>query len=203
MKIKRSEDGCYLCSLCGCRTLTEIDHRWHLKAHQIYGSSLPSLSGSKTTVESQVKKYRSYINDIGRDEEKKVLLTIKKFGFYSAPYDYNDPEYVKLRDKKLKDVNYRCEICFNKDGVQCHHIIPAATAPHLFYDPSNLVVLCQKHHAEVHRRYNDVRSNYEHVEWDEGAYSDYEHWRTCEECGKQFFSKYRVCYDCAFGEHLF
>lgn len=45
---------------------------------------------------------------------------------------------------------YGCAECGRRDGTQLHHVIPLSKGG-AEYDPSNLQVLCEAHHAEAHR----------------------------------------------------
>lgn len=58
---------------------------------------------------------------------------------------YRTPEWRKLRKEVLKQCPF-CIICGNKSNLTVDHIIPAEGNELLFFEPSNLQVLCNDCH---------------------------------------------------------
>jgi 5-methylcytosine-specific restriction endonuclease McrA len=67
----------------------------------------------------------------------------------------------ELRNMVLERDNNQCVKCGNKENLQCHHILPAATDPIESADMDNCITLCKDCHKEVHQqdgcRYGQLR----------------------------------------------
>lgn len=83
------------------------------------------------------------------DEERR-----KDFSSFSRVdrfYNYNNPEWVKVKKAFLKKNPY-CAACGSKENLQVHHIKPIRFFPELRYDESNLQTLCISCHAAITRQ---------------------------------------------------
>jgi len=77
-------------------------------------------------------------------------------GGSSRPQDSG--EMKKFRVKILKRDNYTCQECGDRNhkgrgsriNLEVHHIKSAAEHPDLFFDPSNVVLLCRSCHFKTH-----------------------------------------------------
>lgn len=78
-------------------------------------------------------------------------------------FDFDKSDYKKylrserwlaIRDKALKNANYRCQKCGSNQNLQCHHKHYA----NLFHESlKDIVVLCQRcHYKEHHFDINDI-----------------------------------------------
>ena len=69
---------------------------------------------------------------------------------YPPPYEEEDKikESVppNLRKQVLERDNYECKICFSKDNLVIHHVVPNGPA-----ELENLVTLCRSCHMIVHK----------------------------------------------------
>lgn len=65
--------------------------------------------------------------------------------------DWRDwPEYNEWRSLVYFRDNYSCKICGSKTNINAHHIQEANKFPESRFEVSNGIVLCQKHHIQVH-----------------------------------------------------
>lgn len=78
---------------------------------------------------------------------------------------YKNSRWWKLRLRVLERDHFECQVCASVGGysraAEVHHILPAESFRHLFYQEDNLVSLCRDCHDTVHNRgYNGVESAY-------------------------------------------
>lgn len=66
------------------------------------------------------------------------------------------------RQIALTRAEWACEICHRPDWeiqIEVHHVVPVEDyRPGPQHAPEGLLVLCQPHHAEVHRAYRSTRA---------------------------------------------
>ncbi len=66
---------------------------------------------------------------------------------------YRSQKYRKLRKSLLEKHDYICQVCFKKkQKMTIHHIKHALDYPDLFYEPSNLLVVCNNCHKQKFHR---------------------------------------------------
>ena len=59
---------------------------------------------------------------------------------------------MKKYGKTYNDTQ-KCPVCRNSFKIRsmhCHHLIPKAAAPHLMFNPNNLVFVCKPCHKRIH-----------------------------------------------------
>lgn len=61
-----------------------------------------------------------------------------------------DPRWLKKRKEVLDTKGYACAICGKKFDLQVHHLEYKSGKMAWEYPMSNFVVLCRKHHKEIH-----------------------------------------------------
>lgn len=61
---------------------------------------------------------------------------------------YHSVRWTKL-SKRLRAEAGRCQRCYIRPPEEVHHMVPALERPDLFFEPSNLIVLCKGCHVEV------------------------------------------------------
>ena len=191
------------CHLCPCRVSTEEDMRHHLKAHETfgrdprdkstYGKKLPSMSKTNK-MDDLVSIYENYLEEHTREGEKQNFRD-SKLG--EPVFDYGCKPYRELVIKKMQGDN-RCEICNQRKPVECHHIIPVMTAPHLGLVYSNIIAVCIPCHEKIHHDYKISREVYED---NNSVWVDYseEMMHDCVQCGSAFYGPLyrkfcRTCY---------
>jgi hypothetical protein len=92
----------------------------------------------------------------------KKLLETKKFCSISCRdiywrehvnrnQDWRDyPEYDIWRKNVYKRDFWKCKICNNKRKINAHHILDGNSYENLRFDINNGIVLCEKHHIQLH-----------------------------------------------------
>lgn len=117
---------------------------------------------------SNTKKYCSKCLDIvnKQQEEYKVARNNKYNKTRDPKYKqfYNSKDWKLLKEKKLLDIQYRCEIC-GHIAVEVHHIKPIQTEQgwilRLTYD--NLEALCTDCHNYRHKRFQKRKAGDKNV----------------------------------------
>jgi len=72
----------------------------------------------------------------------------RKF-FFKTDDRWND-DYKKWRQRVKAKRGEKCEICGAKNNLEVHHIKPWNMYPRDRYKVRNGMVLCKKHHVELH-----------------------------------------------------
>lgn len=76
---------------------------------------------------------------------------------------YKQCKWMKLREKILMRDEYSCRECkrYGKrsSAKVVHHVYPAEKYPYLFYNPNNLISLCNSCHNKMHDRWTDQITN--------------------------------------------
>jgi 5-methylcytosine-specific restriction endonuclease McrA len=91
------------------------------------------------------------------EEQRKEMFT-KRNRRYNSRRDpkykefYASTDWELLREKKLQDVQYRCEKC-GGIGAECHHRVEIAERWDLRFEYGNIVVLCTRCHNAAHERF--------------------------------------------------
>ncbi|MGH2955296.1 MAG: HNH endonuclease [Thermoanaerobaculia bacterium] len=75
------------------------------------------------------------------------------------------PRDTTAMRKAMRAVPY-CRICHTPTGLQVHHVVPRSRTQS--DEPANLIVLCHRHHREVHDRREDLGP---HLTAAEGAHA--------------------------------
>lgn len=77
-------------------------------------------------------------------------------------YFYNSLAWKKLASKIRKAKFYICEKCGKINSKEVHHIIPITesnvTDPNITLNESNLMLLCNECHNEIHNRFKKSKS---------------------------------------------
>ena len=90
------------------------------------------------------RKYYSQKRKISKEEKKKNWRKYNQIGWQKQ----------RFRNEILKKKGY-CKNCNIKKELQIHHNKPAKLFPELFYDKSNIIVLCQNCHKKLHYPLNN------------------------------------------------
>jgi 5-methylcytosine-specific restriction endonuclease McrA len=61
---------------------------------------------------------------------------------------YNTKEWRKLRKQKIQEMPF-CSKCGINENLQVHHIVAPRGNPDLFYNESNLTVVCEQCHRLI------------------------------------------------------
>jgi 5-methylcytosine-specific restriction endonuclease McrA len=56
----------------------------------------------------------------------------------------------KRLKRSLFSISNKCEYCGSTEKLTVHHIKPRSSNPELSFEPSNLVILCEKCHNHIH-----------------------------------------------------
>lgn len=77
-------------------------------------------------------------------------------------YFYNSQAWKKLASKIRKQKFYTCEKCGAINSKEVHHIKPITelnvTDPNITLNESNLMLLCNECHNEIHNRFKKSKS---------------------------------------------
>lgn len=77
-------------------------------------------------------------------------------------YFYNSLAWKKLSSKIRKQKFYTCEKCGAINSKEVHHIIPITELnvinPNITLNESNLMLLCNECHNEIHNRFKKSKS---------------------------------------------
>lgn len=63
----------------------------------------------------------------------------------------NTKEWKRLR-KKILEEHKHCQKCGSQNNLEVHHIIQPAGNPGLFFEQTNLIVLCSKCHYKLTKK---------------------------------------------------
>lgn len=74
----------------------------------------------------------------------------KPFSTATRPNEefYKSQRWKKLRGEILKKQPF-CNLCFKTEGLQVHHLKPPRGDENLFFDLSNLMVVCADCHRQI------------------------------------------------------
>jgi len=67
-------------------------------------------------------------------------------------FNYRSREWERFQRQQIERADFRCQSpgCGTRRHLHAHHMVPIWRAPHLAYEPRNIMVLCPVHHARVH-----------------------------------------------------
>ena len=67
-------------------------------------------------------------------------------------FDYQSRQWKRFQYQQIEQANYRCQFpgCVTRRHLHAHHKIPVSLNPKFAFTPSNIEVLCPKHHAMMH-----------------------------------------------------
>ena len=83
-------------------------------------------------------------------------------------FDWKKYRAIKMKADNLSYENVvRCPVCGQKGKVKnmdCHHLIPKHVAPHLAYNPSNMVFVHKDCHKKIHEFMGESKTKNIYIE---------------------------------------
>lgn len=142
----------------------DIPIRSHKEALEIRNTKYPFYINKEIRDRTNLKKRAGiyikcancgieiYVNQKSKRKfcSKSCLTNFRKENI-NRDQDWRDwPEYNKWRDLVYYRDAYKCQICGSKEKINAHHIFEASFFPDKRFDVDNGIVLCKKHHIQVH-----------------------------------------------------
>lgn len=82
---------------------------------------------------------------------KRCFLEFKRNNRIPQEDSHDTPEYREWRSKVYMRDFWRCQVCGSKLKINSHHIFESIKYPDIRYEVSNGIVLCEKHHIQLHK----------------------------------------------------
>ena len=91
-----------------------------------------------------------------KDKEEKYKFIFK----YVFDRKRCNKDWLKFKSEILIRDNFHCKICeydlkelyTERGNLEIHHILPHSTHPWLFFDPNNVITLCENCHKKIHSK---------------------------------------------------
>lgn len=80
-----------------------------------------------------------------------VVLRKEVYYFMDIKAERKTDKYKEWRLSILERDGHKCQECSGGDKLHIHHLVPSKVRIDLFYDPDNVIVLCQECHFKEHR----------------------------------------------------
>lgn len=100
--------------------------------------------------ELDFKLGKGWVFILGRSE--------KNINYWEERYDFNierfenKKKWLLKKEQILRNHNNQCAVCGKCYSLRIHHILYRSEHPLLTFDDENLIVLCEKHHKEIHNK---------------------------------------------------
>ena len=83
-----------------------------------------------------------------------VSINYNLFAFSKPQKGTKNRKKMRVSETTYQEVKNackgKCALCGTTQNLHCHHILYRSERKDLIDDPKNLIMLCEKHHLEVH-----------------------------------------------------